>query len=313
MKKKFLLVGGFFLLVVLFLGVQAQAGDFEGKMVFRDGEIDLMQVEVPGLAGAQPTSAFAKKAVAVPFDTYRQVIKKVGEAGPGVRVHTETIWVKGSLFRTDTNEDGEKMAIIFDSKAQKLTTISWKEKKAMVVDVGKMMKSVNNMAKQMGKTFGMDANSLKQMMQGMQTEEENDLFSLKPTGKKKKINGFKCELYIGTDKDGNPLQAWLATPGSTLKQLFDSMEEMTKAIQKIKETEDKEAKFLKKTNKMPILKKWVENNSDFNFEEFVSLKKQSVSPDLFKVPAGFRVVSMGDMIQNQMMKLQQLQQKNRNR
>ncbi len=308
MKRKVLSVVGFFLVMALFWGVQAQAGDFEGKMVFRDGEIDLMQVEVPGLAGAQPTPAFAKKAVAIPFDTYRQVIKEVGEAGPGVRVQTETIWVKGNLFRTDTNENGEKVAIIFDSKTQKMTTISWKEKKAMVVDVGKMMKSVNSMAEQMGKALGMDANAMKQIMQGKQAEKENDLFSLKSTGKRKKINGFKCELYVGTDKEGNPLQAWLATPTSTLKQLFDSMEEMTKAIQKINETEDKESRFLKKTNKMPILKKWVENNSDFNFEEFISVKKQSVSPDLFKVPAGFKVVSMQDMMHNEMLKLQQFQQ-----
>ncbi len=300
MKRNFFSIGIFIFAMALFASVQVQAGGFAGKVVFRNGRIDLMQVEVPGLSGAQPTPSFAKKAAAIPFDTYRQVIKKVGESGQGVRVHTEAIWVKGNLFRTDMNENGEKTAIIFDSKTQKLTTLSWKEKKAVVVDVGKMMKAVNNMAKQMGKTFGFDANAMKQMMQGNQAEKEGDLFSLKPTGKRKKINGFKCELYVGTDKDGNPLQAWLATPTANLRQLYRSMEEMTKAMEKNKEMEDSESLFLKKTDKFPVLKKWVENNSDFNFDEFVSMKKQSVSADLFKVPAGFQVVSMEDMMQNKM-------------
>ena len=313
MKRKFLSVSALILIIAFFVGVKAQASGFEGKMVFRDGQIDLMQVEVPRLAAVQSTPAFAKKAVAIPFDTYRQVIKEVGESGPGVKIHTSTIWVKGNLFRTDTKENGEKMAIIFDAKTQKMTTISWKEKKAMVVDVGKMMKAINNMAEQMGKALGMDANAMKQMMQGNQPPAENDLFTLKSTGKKKKINGFNCELYMGTDKEGNPLRVWLATPPATLKQAFDSIEEMTKAMEKVKEMQDKESKFYEKTNKMPILKKWVENNTDFNFEEFVSFKKQPVSQDLFKVPSGFKIVSMENMMQNQMMKMKQLQQQNRNR
>jgi len=308
MKRKFLSIAAFVLVMALFLSVRVQAGGFEGKIVFRDGQIDLMQVEVPGLSAMQPTHAFAKKAVAVSYDIYRQVIKEVGESGPGVRVHTAIIWVKGNLLRTDINENGEKTAIIFDSKAQKLTTISWKEKKAVVIDVGKMMKAMNNVAEQMGKAFGLDANAMKQMMQGSQAEKESDLFSLKPTGKKKKINGFKCELYIGTDKDGNLLQVWLTTPTANLRQLYQSMEEMTKAMEKSKEIEDNESKFFEKTDKFPILKKWVENNSDFNFEEFVSMKKQSVSADLFKVPAGFQVISMENMMQNKMKQLQQLQQ-----
>ncbi len=306
MRKKIWMTG-IFLGLALFLGAQAWAGGFEGKMVYRNGEINLMQVEVPGLSGGQPTLQFAKKAVAVPFDTYRQVIKEVGENGPGVRVHTEVIWVKGPLFRTDANEKGDKTAIIFNAKTQKLTTISFKDKKAVVIDVGKMMNAVNSMAQQMGKTFGLDAKAMKQIMQGGNEAEEKSQFSLKPTGKKKKINGFKCELYVGTDDNGNPLQTWLTTPTSDLKQMFKSLEEMTKAIQKENQPKDTKDEFLEKINKMPILEKWVSNNSVLNFSEFVSVKKQSVSSDLFQVPKGFKVVSMGDMLKNQMMQFQQMQ------
>ncbi|NOY77485.1 MAG: DUF4412 domain-containing protein [Calditrichaeota bacterium] len=308
MKRKDWLVGIVILGMALVLSIQAQAGGFEGKLIFRDGRINLRQVEVPGLGAVQATPAFAKKAVAVSFDTYRQVMKEVGESAPGVRVNTATIWVKGNLLRTDMNESEGKTAVIYDSKAQKLTTISWKEKKAIVIDVGKMMKAMNSVAEQMGKAFGLDASAMKQMMQGNQPEKENDLFSLKPTGKKKKINGFKCELYEGTDKDGNPLQVWLATPTQTLRQLYQSMEEMTKALEKSKKMEDNESKFFEKTDKFPVLKKWVENNSEFHFEEFVSMKKQSVSADMFKVPAGFQVISMENMMQNGLKQLQQFQQ-----
>ncbi len=308
MKRKIGLAGVFWGLI-LFLAAQAWAGGFEGKMVLRNGRIDLMQVEVPGLTGAQPTPQFAKKAVAVSFDAYRQVIKEVGENGPGVRVHTAIIWVKGPLLRTDTDENGNKVAIIFNSKTQKMTTISFKDKKAVVIDVGKMMNAVNSMAEQMGKTFGMDAKAMKQMMQGGNQSEEKTQFSLKPTGKKKKINGFKCELYVGTDEDGNPLQAWLATPPSDLKEMFKSLKEMSKTLEKKDGAKDEESEFLDKINKMAVLKKWVTDNSHLNFEEFVNMKKQSVSSDLFQVPKGFKVVSMGDMLKNQMMQFQQMQNK----
>ncbi len=306
MKKHGLLVG-VMLGMALFLSAQVWAGGFEGKMVIRNGRIDLTQVEVPGLKGAQPTPQFATKAVALPFDTYRQVIKEVGKNGPGVRVHTEVVWVKGSLFRTDTQEKGDKVAIIFDAKTQKMTTISFKDKRAMVIDVGKMMKGVHSVAEEMGKTFGLDANAMKKMMQGENEAEEQDQFSLKPTGKKKKINGFKCELYAGTDEDGNPLQVWLTTPSPDIKRMFSSLEEMSKAIQKETQVEDKKSEFFEKLNKIPVLTKWVEDNSDFYFNEFVSVKKQSVSSDLFTVPKGFKVVSLSDMFKNQMMKFQQLQ------
>ena len=310
MSKKHKLVGTAIFGLVLFLWTQAWAGGFEGKMVFRNGQINLMQVEVPGLGNAQPTVQFAKKAVAIPFDTYRQVIKEVGEKGPGIRVETQVIWVKGSLFRTDSGEGSDKMAIIFNAKTQKLTTVNWKEKKAVVIDVGKMMNAVNSVAEQMGKTFGLDAKAMKQMMTGNASDEE-DQFSLKATGKKKKINGFKCQLYVGTDRNGNPMQAWLATPTSDLSQMYKSIEEMSKAVQQAKKFKDKESLFYEKINKMPILKKWVTHNSDLHFEEFVSLKRQSVSPDLFKVPKGFKVVSLQDMFQKQMVNFQQFQKKNR--
>lgn len=187
---------------------------------------------------------------------------------------------------------------------RQMITLQHDQKMAMVTSMDQMMK----MGDQMGEAMGFSPEAMD--MEGEEGDEE-DSFSMKSTGQTKTINGFKCELFAGTDSDGDFAHIWVSKEqGSRAKNFIEALSEMEKFDQEESEGTEKENEFFKELNGFPILTKSV-SMDQLNINEVLEISDESVPDDIFQIPAGYQQMNMQQMMQQQMKMMQEQYKKQR--
>lgn len=266
--------------IFFYSGVSLSAS-FEGQIIEKD-------VTVP-LSAFPNMDTENKEAIGADlFPKSNNELKKL--APEDYTENTSTIYIKGKYFRVDTENDGQKVSIIYDTNSHKMTTLQWAVKKAMVTSMDEINKQMKNMMQQ-----------APQAMPGKKAEQN---FSMNATGKTKMINGYKCELYEGTDSNGNYTHIWLDKGNGAL---FNSLLPIFTAMQDMSGEEGegkKEAAFYQLHKGLPIFTQTVTEHN-IQIEETMSIKNQPVSDDLFMIPTGFKEVNIQQMMEEQMQQYQE--------
>ncbi len=289
MKAKIFLVSMTALLLCFNL---SSAADFEGKISQQSTSVFSYELEdVSSMSEAE--KIFSKSAAEL-----KQMAAQSGDADSYSEAPAD-VYIKGKAMRIDTRQDGQRVSMLFDGRSNKMTTLQHDDKMAMVIDMDQMMHQAEEMREQMAQSMGVSPDMMEDGMPG------KDLFSIKPTGETKTINGFKCELYKGTDSDGGFTHMWIH------KGYADVFESMATAFSRLdapeKSGQDKEEQFFRKVKGVPILTKSLSNGA-FSIDEILKISKQSVSDDMLKVPADYKKTSMEEMMQQQMKQMQEMMQ-----
>ncbi len=289
-----------FLIIGILLTGAAFAGEFEGKIIQRQINIPLEALSQSGGISADDIGnpqQIAARLFSKSIDELKQMVQDPA-AYREVEEGTSDIFVKGNKFRIDTEQGGQKISVIYDVDKDQIINLDWKSRQALITST-----------KQLGQTMKQIKGHLPEGMREMQmAEQEDDLFSVKPTGKTKTINGFRCELFEGTDSDGNYTHIWLSRDRKDLFQkfmkVFSVMEDVSGG-EKIKKNEEK---FYEEQQGLDVLTRTVSGDA-ISIMEVREIKEQSVPDDLFQVPAGFQQVNMMDMMKKHMHMMQELMQK----
>ncbi len=268
----------------------AGAADFEGKISQQSIFVYAYELEnVDSMAEAE--KVFAKS-----NDQLRQMAAQSGDE-EAYSEELADIYIKGDAFVVESREDGQRMTVIFDGQSSNITTLMHDQKMAMVTD----MNAVEGMGDQMSRMMGEEM--MDDEMMGYEMDEE-DRFSMKSTGETRTINGFKCELYKGTDSEGDFSHMWIhrgyADVFETLIAAFSKLDASGAASEM-----DKEEQFFKKIRGIPILTKSI-SMGDLNISEIKEISKQSVPKEMFKVPADYQKMDMQKMMDQQMKQMQQM-------
>ncbi len=260
----------------------AAAADFEGKITQQAIFATIYALEdVDSMEAAD--KVFAKSAA--------QLKQMALESGDDENYSEEVvdIFIKGDAFLMNTSEDGHRATVIFNTKSSKIITLIHDQKMVMVTDMDAMEK----MGDQMGMAMGSDP----EMMVGDMAEE--DLFSLKPTGETRTVNGFKCELYKGTDSEGDFYHVWIH---KGFADVFETLITAFSGLDKSSADEDKESAFFRKIKGIPVLTKTL-SMGDVSINEIKSISREPVASDMFKVPADFKKMDMQQMMMQQMQQM----------
>lgn len=293
------------ILVLTILSRLAFAAGFEGKIVSRNITIPLQLLLQETRVEAAGTMNSEKLASQLFSKTPEMLLKAAhGEAS----VHLMNIYVKGNKFRTDTEEKGEKISMIYDADTGEMITLVWSSKTAMVTSVKEVNNQMNDMQKKMKEAMGQYA----EMMENYQSQMENAPsqqaapFNMKPTGKTKIIHDYKCELFKGTNSDGNYTYLWLTRDDAAL---FNSFIKVFSAMEKIgdkKKSISKEESFYRENRGFQVLSESI-SRDEVEIDELLEVTRQNVPNNLLVIPPGFERQNMQEMMNRHMKQLEQFQ------
>jgi len=288
------------LIIGIFLSGAAFAGGFEGKIVQRQIYIPLEAlsqsagINTDDISNPQKIAAqlFSKS-----LDELKQMVQNPA-AYREFEEETTDIFVKGNKFRIDTEQGGQKISVIYDVDKDQIINLDWNSKQALITST-----------KQVGQTMEQIMGHLPEGMREMQMkEQEEDRFSMKPTGKMKTINGFRCELFEGTDSEGDYTHIWLSRDQKDLFQSFMKVFSIMEDVSGSEKVKKNEEKFYEEQKGLDVLTQTISGDA-ISVMEIQEIKKQPVPADLFQIPAGFQQVNMMDMMKKHMHMMQERMQK----
>ncbi len=279
----------FIIIAVFLFGSLARAAGFEGKIVNRD--ISIPAYAFPSLGEIENTDSDAyRSAVQELFKKSPDELKQMAQANGGgddIQESISTIYIKGSKFRIDSEEEGEKQSIIYDLNTKSMNIIQWDSRVVITSSLDELKQGLNEMIPEIPE------------MENPDVSEEKSQFFMKAAGKTRKINGYSCDLYTGINDEGNYTNLWITSENQVL---FDAFRNMITVMQESFE----KGKMLGEEEKFFIEKKAVDilnmtaSSFDIDIQEMKDIQAQSLSDDLFKIPAGFQKINAAEMMQQQM-------------
>jgi hypothetical protein len=275
-----------FLAALLLCFNSAGAADFEGKITQQ-----AIYAAIYSLEDADSMAAADKVFAKTPAELRQMALESGDEEAYSEEL--VDIYIKDGAFLMNTSQDGQRATVIFNSGSSKVTTLIHDQKMAMVTD----MTAAAEMEDQMAAAMGMNPEMTQEMMADGMAEE--DLFSMKPAGETRTINGFKCELYKGTDSEGDFCHMWIHKGFS---DVFETLVTAFSGLDRSDAGDDKETAFFKKIKGIPILSKTL-SMGDVSINEIKSISRESVASDMFTVPADYKKMDMQEMM---MMQMQQM-------
>jgi hypothetical protein len=213
---------------------------------------------------------------------------------PDVEAEDIVNYVKGSKFRSQPEGEGQPY-MIADVEAGVFRSVQPAEQMYVEWTKEDLQESMQDM---MG-----------QMPEGYEAEDdEGSAPTVRPLGKTRSINGFRCEAYEVRTRD-KLIWAWVTEDHPDAMRAFERMAEGVKEMDPMAESEnDPEDIYLQYG--LPILTQEVgmwdgELSDQYDIEEVVSIERESVPDSMFEVPAGFRKMTMQDMMKGMMQQPQQ--------
>ena len=170
--------------------------------------------------------------------------------------HSMDYFVKGDKFRLEVKDMGETGAMIFDSKAMKMTIVMPQQKMYMEMPLD-----------------GIDTESY--------FDEGTSKAKIKKTGESQTINGYKCEKWIIED-EGLTTEAWITTE---LGGFLFSGNPMAGG------GSDWTSK-LSAQSFFPMLAKVHKSGKHLNTFEVLDVNKQKLDNSLFSAPSGYQKFEM---------------------
>ena len=291
------------LLITLIIGIllagAGVAGEFEGKIVQRQIYIPLQALSQSAGISTDDLSnplRIAERLFSKSVDELKQMVQNPAAYREFEEI-TSDIYVKGNKFRIDTQQRGKKISIIYDVQKDQIATLDWKSKRAMIT-------STRQVGQKMEQMMGNLPEGMREMHMG---EVEEDRFNMKSTGKIKTINGFRCELFEGTNSDGDFTHLWLNRDQKDLYQSFMKVFSIIENVggEKVKKNEEK---FYEEQKGLDVLTQTISDDA-ISVMEIREIKRQPVPDDLFQVPSHFKKVNIMEMMKQHMQMMQEHRQK----
>ncbi len=272
------------LLMLVFI-CTAQAEGFEGKIEYRD--ISLMTDAFPSLSEFMDDhSVEFHNALRALFSKTPDELKEIAMDNGGnefVEETNSTIYMKGDLYRIDETDDDGKQSIIYDLKSKTMKIIRWDEKAVMVSSMNKME----------------DIVQLPPEMQDMETEREKDLFSMQKANQTKTVAGYKCELYTGTNSDGDYTHLWITDQNQSLVNSFLNIMKLFQDSFGESELKDAEDKFFIQKKAFDLLR-YSGSAFSVDIEQVQEISEEPIDQNMFETPAGFKELSMEELMKEEM-------------
>ena len=293
-----------FLIPVLIAASPLAAQGFEGKIESRNISVDIgflegNENELPNpeqlseknmnfdpFAAPNYTDEQINKFFSLTSKELRELVKQKGGFEEGNDyVYQESkavLWIKGTKIRVDTEEDGEKVSLLYDLNNREIKVVQWGEQIVIKINLDSYQKKIDE---SMGLYEGDKS----------QSAEKPAALNLSSAGKKAKINGFDCELFTGKGSNENPKYVWLhKNIDRSLIESFTNMLEITSAVDP-SEFVHSEANFYFDQNAIPIQEREI-LGSEMTIDEILSIAKMSVSSDKFIAPKGFKETTLEEMM-----------------
>lgn len=118
--------------------------------------------------------------------------------------------------------------------------------------------------------------------------------ALTATGERLTINGFSCERYLAKNSGGLQ-EVWIATGLDDLRRALDEL--ATTFIGT--DSDDGDEPWMKVPHGLPILTRELTPGSGLHLEEIKNIKRQPMPAPLFEIPAGYKRISMKEMMEMQ--------------
>lgn len=253
------LVGGVMALVPA--GAQAQ---FEGVVKQRTISVDRYALEDKGFEVSE--SIFD-----VPTDRILALRDEL-EADGAMQVDEIATYIKGNMVRSDMETDEGPVYAMMDLEQ----------------GIMRMVQPSQSMYIEMTKQ---DLERMKSMMPDMGGAASSQP-EPRETGLTKTINGMSCVAY-DMDTDEGTTRVWVSKDNPQLVEAFAGLMEGVSAMAMDDEETDESA--LVAQYGFPVLTLRIGDDT-YDIEEVVSVDHQSVGDELFAVPAGYRKMTMADMM-----------------
>jgi len=303
--------------IILFLFISIGAQSFEGKVISKDISISIIALdelmfgneesdeesydeeaydeeeesEEYSLDGPQIPIKIMEQYFSLSIEEMKKAVDKYrseyGDEYMDQPLYEETsseIFIKGLKMRVDTEDDGMKMSVLIDMESTDVKIIRWDQKIVMNMDYEKMKA-------QMDEAFG---------EYGIENDEvvHNEIH-LESTGITKEINGFKCELYKGTNSENNYENVWLSK--AIDDELIKSLSKMSETFAKLNSEvgSDTEFDFYVKNKLFPVLTKNFSSGEVILIEEILNVEKVAIDDSQFELPKGFQEMDMSQMMQQE--------------
>lgn len=270
----------FFALLLLMASVLV-GQTFEGIIVQKSTTIATGGAGMPGMANMLDNLPPEQRKAAM--DAMRKMQGSMAGGEGEAKESIETLYIKKGKLRIEQQEEGEPMVIIMDFKKRTIYTIYPNKKKYMAMTLDEVEQKVKQ-AKDMMREMGLD----------VQKPTSEVKSTLKKTGKKKSINGFMCEQYIETT--GNKTSEYWITRKISFKDVFGGYTEILKSLDAMSGEEPDSSPELYNIDGFPILSVTKSENQTEK-EEVLKIENKKLDDSLFTIPAGFKKVTMQDMMQ----------------
>lgn len=266
---------------------------FEGKIVTKDISLNINSIRSALMEEAEDNydeswdnlsdEELFQMQVEKIFDRSNEELKNLAmnSEDPGYEEETYSeylseSWVKGSKMSIWGEDQEGKNGFIYDLNSPVAYILKPDEKIVIELDLNKF------------------SQQMKQMM-GNYASTEEDNFSMTSTGKTKKINGYNCTLYKGTNEDGDPQQLWVTTSiDAGLLSVFVNLMEYTSKLAGIPINE-KETNFYKSIGGISIVDRSI-SYDNLNISEIISAEKKTVPDSKFAVPSDYKKMSWEQMM-----------------
>lgn len=213
----------------------------------------------------------------------------MARSGLDIEVEETTMSVKGAKIRADVGAFGY---FIMDADEETLWMVS-PERSAFVKWTQVDMEAAERRVQEMMASMGLDPEDMERG-----GPEPSGPATLEPLSRTARINGFDATGYRAESRNAVTV-GWVAKDvhgvGRTFKALTESMEALS--------GDDEDASGSMETlfweKGLPVRTQAVStvfgSLSHYEVTDFLSIEPTSVSDELFKIPAGFREVSMEDL------------------
>lgn len=259
------------LFVLSIVGFPFVALAFEGIIVQKSSHV---------ASGVNPgMEAMQEMLQQMPAEQRKMMEERMKEAmGPGNSEpdeSTQTMYIKGPKMRMDSDQEKSERTFMIMDMQKRVVRNFFPEKKVY-------MEMSFDEVEEMGRDFS-------KMRKGVEEEESG---KLKKTGKKKKINGYNCQLY--TQQIGQYANEYWITRKVTIKEIMGEFVDQMKSFGKVQGLESRQ-EALMEVDGYPILSV-TRNKYGTDRNEVIKIEKKRLSEELFAIPAGYQKQSMADLM-----------------
>ncbi len=243
----------------------AVAQDFEGVVKQRTLSIESYALEDKGFD-------VSKAIFDVPLERILALRDEL-EADGTMMVEEATVYVKGNMIRSDMETEEGPAYVTMDLGKGVIRMFQPSEK--MYIEWTKE-----------------DMERMKSMMPDMAMGGASEEPEPRETGLSKTINGMSCVAY-DMETDEGATRVWVSKDNAQLVKAFAGLMESVNSMTMDEEEKDPSALVAKYG--FPVLMLRLDYDT-YTIEETLSVDRQSVSDDLFTPPAGYKKMTMADMM-----------------